>query len=143
AAAASAAHEETRTGWLPRVDLAGRYNEYGSGSGDFSWEWQGGVQLAWSLFNGGARVRQSERTSAEARAAAAEADAIARDVAHQVDRAHAALTGAAARVRALEVAVAQQQEVVRVELLALEAGAGVQTDYLNAEAELLQTRAAL
>lgn len=143
AAAASAAHAETRTGWLPRVDLAGRYNEYGSGAGDVSWEWQGGVQLSWSVFNGGARVRQSERASAEARAAAAEADAVARDVEHQVDRAHAALTGAAARVRALEAALAQQQEVVRVERLALEEGAGVQTDYLNAEAELLRTRAAL
>lgn len=142
-AAASAAHAESRAGWLPRVDLAGRYNEYGSGAGDMSWEWQGGVQLSWALFTGGARARESERTAAESRAAAADADAVARDVEHQVDRALAALTGALARVSALETALTQQQEVVRVELLALDEGAGVQTDYLNAEAELLRIRAAL
>jgi len=142
AAAASAAHAESRAGWLPRVDLAGRYNEYGSGSGDVSWEWQGGVQLSWAVFTGGARARESERTAAEARAAAADADVVARDVEHQVDRALASLAGALARVSALETALTQQQEVVRVELLALEEGAGVQTDYLNAEAELLRIRAA-
>ncbi|NLG61097.1 MAG: TolC family protein [Candidatus Cloacimonetes bacterium] len=143
AAAAAAAHAQSRAGWLPRVDLAGRYNEYGSGAGDVSWEWQGGVQLSWALFTGGARAREAERTAAEARAASADAEAIARDVEHQVDRAAAALTGALARVRALEAALEQQQEVVRVELLALREGAGVQTDYLNAEAELLRMRAAL
>ncbi|HEU5207991.1 MAG TPA: TolC family protein, partial [Longimicrobiales bacterium] len=143
ATAASAAHAQSRAGWLPRVDLAGRYNEYGSGAGDMSWEWQGGVQLSWALFTGGARARESERTAAEARAASAEAEAVARDIEHQADRATASLTGALARVLALEVALAQQQEVVRVELLALQEGAGVQTDYLAAEAELLRTRATL
>lgn len=143
AAAADAARAESRAAFLPRLDLGARYNEYGSGAGDFAWEWQGGVQVSWPVFTGGARARQSERASAEARAAAADAEAIALDVTHAVDRAVAALTGALARAGALEAALEQQQEVVRVELLALDAGAGVQTDYLAAEAELRRTRAAL
>ncbi|MGQ0562943.1 MAG: TolC family protein, partial [Gemmatimonadota bacterium] len=44
---------------------------------------------------------------------------------------------------ALEAAVAQSQEVARIDRLALEAGAGVQSDYLTAEADLLRARAGL
>ena len=43
----------------------------------------------------------------------------------------------------LELAVAQSEEVARIEALALEAGAGVQTDFLRAQAELFQARASL
>jgi outer membrane protein TolC len=43
----------------------------------------------------------------------------------------------------LQTAVAQAEEVARIEKLALDAGSGVQTDYLTAEAQLLSARASL
>jgi outer membrane protein TolC len=60
-----------------------------------------------------------------------------------VDAALSALGAADARLSALEAAVAQGVEVARIEALALAQGAGVQTDYIAAEAEVARTRAAL
>jgi outer membrane protein TolC len=39
--------------------------------------------------------------------------------------------------------VVQSEEVARIEKLALDAGSGVQTDYMTAEAQLLGVRASL
>jgi outer membrane protein TolC len=64
-------------------------------------------------------------------------------VAEGVDRALTALRAARARVTALAAAVTQSEEVTRIERLALDAGAGVQSDYLTAEAALFRARAAL
>jgi outer membrane protein TolC len=44
---------------------------------------------------------------------------------------------------ALESAVEQAAEVARIEALALEVGSGIQTDFLRAQSELFQARAAL
>jgi outer membrane protein TolC len=79
----------------------------------------------------------------EADAARAELEAVLREVEDGVDAALAWYRTAVARVAALEAAEAQSAEIARIEALALEAGAGVQTDYLRAEADLLTTRAAL
>jgi outer membrane protein TolC len=75
--------------------------------------------------------------------ARAELAGIIREVEDGVEAALAAYRSARSRAEALEAAVAQSAEVARIEALALESGAGVQTDYLRAEAELLTVRAAL
>jgi outer membrane protein TolC len=62
-------------------------------------------------------------------------------VAGALDAANAAVTESAARTHALEASVAQWEEVARIEALSLETGAGVQQDYLRAEAALFQARA--
>jgi outer membrane protein TolC len=125
------------------VLLGGRYVRYGSGQGDAGGEWQGGMQLSYALFDGGSRPAAQDRARAETRAAAAELAFGEQRVAESVDRAYAALISAAARRSALADAASQSEEVVRIERLALDAGAGVQTDYLAADAELLRVRAAL
>ncbi|NIP80470.1 MAG: TolC family protein, partial [Gemmatimonadetes bacterium] len=116
---------------------------FGSPDTDPAPEWQAGLRVSWPVFTGGARARAVERAEAEASAARADALLAAREVADAVDRALVAYRSARARVEALEAAVAQSEEVARIEALALEPGAGVQTDYLRAEAELLQARAGL
>ncbi len=65
------------------------------------------------------------------------------DVGAGVDQALAALRETHARVGALESAVAQSQEVERIERLALDVGTAVQTDYLDAEAKLYSDQASL
>jgi outer membrane protein TolC len=60
-----------------------------------------------------------------------------------VEEALAAMVETRARREALERAAAQAEEVARIEAMALEVGAGVQTDFLRAQAELFQSRAAL
>jgi outer membrane protein len=141
--AATLALSSARSLWLPRLSVAGRYSAYGSTHTDVQPEWQMGTQVSYPLFQGGARARAVDRAESEARAARAELAAVVREVEDGVDAALAAYRSASSRARALEAAVAQSAEVARIEALALEAGAGVQTDYLRAEADLLSARAAL
>lgn len=129
--------------FLPRVSLSGRYSAFGAPSVDLTGEWQAGVQLSYPLFTGGARRAGVERAEAEAAVARAEREGLKQQVEDAVDAALSAYRSARARVTALEAAVAQSEEVARIELLALESGAGVQTDYLRAEAELAEARSAL
>lgn len=117
--------------------------EYGSSAGGFTGEWQGGVQLIYPLFAGGARLSAVNRADAEARAARAQLDAVKLRLEDALDRAVAAVESAVQRVAALEAAVRQSEKAVRIEKLALDAGAGTQTDYLAAEAQLYEARAAL
>ena len=142
-AATTAGEAEARAQWWPRLQLGGRYIRYGSGEGDAGGEWQGGVQLSYALFTAGARPAAQDRARAESRAAAAELAQAELRAAEAVDRAHALLTSARARTEALAAAAEQSAEVARIEKLALDTGAGVQTDYLSAEAALLRARAAL
>ena len=82
---------------------------------------------------------------AEAVAAAAEqrSQLAELQVAADLDRALSAHAEALARATALDEAASRFAEVVRVELLRLEVGVGIQRDYLAAEADLLAARAAL
>jgi outer membrane protein len=141
--AAQAAGAAARALWYPRVQLSGRLVEYASGAGHESAEWQGGAQLSYPLFTGGARGAAAQRAVAELGAARAELALAELRVADGIDRAIAVWNAANGRVEALEASVAQMEEVTRIERLALDAGAGVQTDYLVSEADLLRARASL
>jgi outer membrane protein TolC len=141
--AARAEREAARGSWWPRIQTAGRYIEYAGLETRPQGEWQAGAQLSYALFTGGARAAAVDRAGAELRAANAELAQGQRRIADAVDRARSALAAADARVSALTTAEAQSQEVTRIERLALDAGAGVQLDYLTAEANLFRVRAAL
>jgi outer membrane protein len=143
AAASSFGVAAARSMRLPRVSMGGRYSAYGSTNTSFQPEWQVGTRLSYAVFSGGARRRAEDRAGAEAAAARAELAAATREVEDAVDAMLAAYRSASTRVGALESAVTQSAEVARIEALALDAGAGVQTDYLRAEADLLSSRAAL
>ncbi len=141
--AAQARQAEARALRMPRVQLTGRFVEYAAGSGFESTEWQGGVLLSYALFTGGAHAAARDQANAELVAARAELAVAQLDLATSVDEALAGLRSARERAVSLDVALARAEEVVRIERLALDAGAGVQTDYLNAEADLLAVRSAL
>lgn len=143
AAASETLVAAARSSYQPRIGLAARYSAFGSAGTDPRPEWNAGVEVSWPVFTGGARGRAVERAAAESSAARAEAALVARRVEDAVDGALAAYHSARARAAALEAAVSQSAEVARIEGLALEAGAGVQAEYLRAAAELLETRAAL
>jgi len=142
-AAADRTRAEARSAWLPRLQLSGRFVEYASSQGSEAGEWQGGLQLGYPLFTGGARAAAVDRAQAELRAAQADLGALELRLADAVDAALSGWAASHARVAALTDALAQAQEVSRVEQLALRQGAGVQSDYLNAEAEVFRVRAAL
>jgi outer membrane protein TolC len=141
--AAEALRGEARGLWLPRVQLGARFIEYASSDTRPQGEWQAGLQLSYPLLTGGARGAATDRANADVRIAQAELGVAERRVDDAIDRALAAWASARARVAALESAVAQSEEVTRIDRLALNEGAGVQSDYLSAEADLFRARAAL
>jgi outer membrane protein len=142
-AAAELAVGAARSAFLPTLELAGRYSAFASASTDPALEWQAGVQVRYPIFTGGARSRRVEGARALVEGSRAELRVAERAVSDAVDAALLAYRSTRSRVAALEAAVSQSAEVARIEALALDAGAGTQTDYLRAEAALLRARAGL
>jgi len=140
---AEAGHREAAAAFWPTLSLAAGYNAFASVTDAAVTEWQAALQMAWPLFTGGSRKAASDRTAADVVMATEAVRLATLEVAAEVDRAVTSLEEAAARVVSLEAAAAQFEEVVQVETLALQAGAGVQSDYLRAVSDLLETRAAL
>ena len=142
-AASSAGVREAESAWLPRVEAGARYSDYGTLTGGHTLEWQGSLRVSYPLFTGGARGAEAQRARADARLARENLRLTELQVEEGVETALAAVKETRALREAFEAAVSQSAEVARIEALALEAGAGVQTDFLRAEAELLQARAGL
>jgi outer membrane protein TolC len=93
------------------------------------------------MFTGGARSASVRRAASELDAARGDLGAVRLEVAQEIDAAVTAVLEADARMQALGAAVAQWEEVARIEVLALEAGSGEQRDLLRAQAGLFQARA--
>jgi outer membrane protein len=127
----------------PDVRAVGNYNEWTSSQGNFTGEWNVGLQLTVPLFDGGVARRRIARAEAGVVAAQEQVRLAEVQVREDVDRAAAAGEEAEARIASLTKAEERFAEVVRVQKLMLDEGAGTQTDYLNAEADLLGARASL
>lgn len=140
-AAAEATAGGSRGQNLPSIHLDGRTINYGSFSGENSFEWNVGVSVAYSLFNGGAVSSVVARNVSAARSAAERLRWMELEVAGEVDGGLAAVEEAGARVESLATAVARFDEVSRIEKLRLETGVGTETDYVRAEADRLAAEA--
>lgn len=140
---ASAGLDLARAARWPELKLGAGWVDRGSADGDFQDEWSVGVGLSVPLFTGGRVTGEVEKARAEETGAEQRVRLAEKAVERAVDRAHASVREKAARVRSLRRAVDSQEEVVRIEQLRLETGAGTQTDYLDAEAQLLSVRADL
>lgn len=142
AASAVAQQRAAAAAWLPNLNVSAGVTGYG-GADTFTTEWQVGIGVSYPLFTGGARSHRVGRTAAASDAAAARAHEAALGAADAADRALAQVEASTNRSEALALAVTHLREVVRVERLALTTGAGVQVDYLRAEADLVRAEAAL
>jgi outer membrane protein TolC len=125
------------------VNLDGRYINYGSASGANSLEWNVGVSLAYTVFNGGAVSDAVARSQSAARSASERLRWTELEVASEVDRGYAAMEEAEARIESLSTAVARFDEVSRIEKLRLETGVGTEVDYIRAEADRVAAEAGL
>jgi outer membrane protein len=141
--AAGATKSAARGARWPTVDAFATYWERGGGDTAFDGEWGAGLKVSVPVFTGGAVRGRVEQADAGERAALERLRLAELEAGRQVDLALARAEEADARVAALTRAVESQAAVVRTERVALEIGAGVQTDFLAAEAELLSARAAL
>jgi outer membrane protein TolC len=129
--------------WYPRMEAGGSYIDYGTLDGGHQQEWLASLKVSYPLFTGGVRDGERELARAREREAAEGLRLAEMGLDEWVEEALAAVREARALAQALGLAVEQSQEVARIEALALEAGAGVQTDFLRAEAALFEARGAL
>lgn len=141
--AAEAARKQAVAEWWPRLDVAGAYLLFTSPSFDLQGEWNVGVRLSYPLFTGGARSRTVSTASARAELAREQYRLARLRGEEAVDRTLGAVLDWRAQVVAIGTAVRHLGEVARIEQLSLQEGAGTQTDYLRAEAELRRASAAL
>jgi outer membrane protein len=139
-AAARASAAAARAARLPSARLEGSYLGFGDGDLDATAEWNAGLRLAVPFGDRRLPARVA-RAEAAAAAAAARLRAVEDRLGLELDRALAAREETTARAGALAVGVDHAVAVVRAERLRLDAGAGVEADYLDAEAELLALRA--
>ena len=138
---ADAQLQEERAGRMPRLDLRAALQDFGTASGGHVTEWQTGIRLSWPVFTGGIRGASVRRANAELRAAESELATILLAVDAETDAAESGVLEADERAAALGSSIAQWEEIARIEALALEAGAGVQSDLLRAQAGLFRARA--
>jgi outer membrane protein TolC len=143
AEAAEAGARAARAAWLPSVRAVAGYNVFAGADVAAVAEWQAGIQVSYPIFTGGARGGAADRAEAEAARARAEARWTEERTARAADAARTAEIEARGRTAALEAAVDRFSELARVERLALDEGAGTQSDWLRAEAGLFQARAGL
>jgi OMF family outer membrane factor len=140
-AAAEAAAHAARAARRPVVRAEASYLGFAGGDLDGAAEWNAGLRLALPLRDGRLAAR-SARAEAQRSLATAKLSAVEERLAGELDRALAAHAAAAAQAEAFAAATLAAAEVVRVERLRLDTGAGVEAEYLRAEAELLAARAA-
>jgi len=134
--------------WIPNLTFGGVYQLYSSDNafdagGRTTTEWNLGLALSYPLFTGGNRSGAVSQANAEARRAQEKLHQAELDTEESIDRALNSALETGALVEALARAERHQSEVARIELLSLEAGAGTQTDYLRAEADLARARSLL
>jgi outer membrane protein TolC len=134
---------EERAARRPPLQLRAGVLTFGSAAGEFAAEWQAGIQLSWPLFTGGRRAAAIEQADAEFALAGESVRLREMELSQAREASDAAARDAAARAIALEASVAQWEEIARIEALALAEGTGVQTDFLQAQAALLNARAGL
>lgn len=143
AEAAAAGIGVARASLLPQLQLNAAYVENGYQFTGYRPFWNAGLQLSYPIFTGGSRSSAIHRTEASARAANEQLRTAKQASEQNVDAALATLAAARATVEALVTAVAQSEEVERIQLLSVRVGSGTETDYLDAEATLLSNRASL
>ena len=142
-AQAEAQASAVRSSRWPELRLVGGYTDYWSGDGRLTGEWQAGLRVGVPVFTGGTRRSANQRAAMEVDATLAARDAVVLRLEIALDRAIAAEAGAQARSTALVAAVERYAEVVRIEQLALDAGAGTRRDWIVATADLVAARSAL
>ena len=143
AEAARAGTKAARGARWPSLRLVGNYLGFASPDVDFVAEWNAGLYLSWPIFTGGATSKSIQRADASYDAAREQEREVEKQIERGLDGALAEIQDAQSRVVSLQRAADSYAEVARIQKLLLESGTGTQTDFLDAQADLLSARAGL
>ncbi len=127
----------------PQLLATASQQSFATGRSVLEHDWNAGLALRFSVFDAGATSARIARASAAAKTAEEQFHNVRLDSAVALDRAIADFQQNRAAIGSLEKAVERYAEVARIEKLRLDNGAGTQTDYLRAEADLVAARSNL
>ncbi len=126
---------------LPQIHLVGSSRYLESSSGEGQDEWQVGVQLSLPLYDGSSRRDKVSQAVIARQMAQLETEELRDNLHYQVREAHAAVTSGALQITVAEQGLREAEEVLRIETLRHQSGAGTITDLLSAESDLWHARA--
>lgn len=111
---------------------------YGAARSTFDETWEINLALTWSLFEGGGRLGRLRETRAGVEGARARVDALALDIAREVEQALISVSEAQERIQAAQTAVASAQENFRLAQGRFDAGVGTILELTDAQLALTQ-----
>ena len=126
---------------LPDVYVAG---EYGGKAGDslaFKENWFFGARLSIPVFDGGLISAEVNRERTEFQKVLEEERSLRLAITREVRDAHLNIASARERTETARKTIESAKENVRIERLKYQTGAGTNTDYLDAQTDLLRTEA--
>ncbi|MFO0753777.1 MAG: TolC family protein [Thermodesulfovibrionales bacterium] len=123
---------------LPHVYAVGEFSERSGEGFSFKENWNFGVRLSLSLFDGGLIKEEAGREGVEREKLKEEERALRLAIIREVTDARLAVVDARERVEVAQRAIDSARETFRIESLKYEAGKGTGTDVIDAQAALLR-----
>lgn len=126
----------------PQVSFSGAFNLNNNLDEDngFLYNYQLGIGLRLSLYDGGAARSQANREESNIAIAEAQFEAARDQIRFQVEQAYSQLDANFANIQTTALAVEQATEALRLARLRFQAGVGTQTDVLRQQAALTQAQ---
>ncbi len=123
--------------FFPDISATGTY---GSTRTDFNESWAIGLQMQWTIFDGGNRIARLREARANLDSAVATVKATELDIASEVEQAQLSVTEAQERIGAAQTAVASAQENFRLAQGRFDAGVGTILELTDAQLFLTQAQ---
>jgi outer membrane protein len=123
--------------FLPDISATGAYGGVRSSLNE---EWAVGLELSWSIFDGGNRIARLRETRVNVDAAQARARATALDISREVEQTFLVVNEAQERIAAAQTAVASAQENFRLAQGRFDAGVGTILELTDAQLFLTQAQ---
>jgi outer membrane protein len=126
---------------LPDVYVGGEYGGKAGDSFSFKENWYFGARLTIPVFDGGLISAEVNKERAELQKVLEEERSIKLAITREVRDAHLNITHARERTEVAKKTIESARENARIENLKYQTGAGTNTDYLDAQTDLLRTEA--
>ncbi|GBD96324.1 MAG TPA: TolC family protein [Nitrospirae bacterium] len=123
---------------LPSVNLYGEYTENSGNDFDFKDNWLISLKLTVPIFDGGVIKTQVQRERKKLEKIKEEERALRLEILRQIKDAHLGIDNAQKRIEVLSKGIETAEEILRIERLKYEAGAGTSTDVIDAQTALLR-----
>ncbi|HDO35938.1 MAG TPA: TolC family protein [Nitrospirae bacterium] len=125
---------------LPFVNLYGEYTENSGNNFNFKEDWYVSLRLTIPIFDGGVIKTQINKARKELEKIKEKKRALRLKILREIKDAHLGIENARERMEVLSKGIETAEEILRIERLKYEAGAGTSTDVIDAQTALLRAK---